>query len=261
MLDSGAWSSYAVPIWDGWTVSSAVLKRDLGGELITQDLMHYLTVERQTLIRPTYTISKHPKMNTEGPPEFMIEYTEFPDTHPSFHQTSLLSAMRSIKETCFEVSTEGFTEEEYANKATAAYIMPDGSTLDVGNERFRMQEVLFTGERKLTETSEGLGHLLSQSIDKCEPHMRKKLLENVVVAGGNTLFPHFTDRLYYELLDLQPKGSKVRVVSHPDHERRYISWIGGSILSSLSAFQTCWITRKEHKEQGASAVDHKCPHF
>ena len=233
------------------------MKTDLGGELITQELMRYLLTERQTQIRPSYTISKHPKLTTtDGPPEFEIEYTEFPSTHPSFHQASLLSTLRPIKETRFEVSSEVFLEEDYQNKEGAAYDMPDGSTLDLGNERFAMQEVLFGGECG----GEGLGQLLAQSIEKCDPAIKKRLLENVVVAGGNTLFPHFTDRLHNELLDLMPKNTKIHLVSAPgEFERRYSSWIGGSILSVLQAFQSTWVSREEYAEYGVSAIERKCP--
>lgn len=256
MLDSGAWSSYAVPIWDGWTVSSAVLRKDLGGEMVTQELMRHLN-ERNVLVHPSYTISKHPILtNTDGPSQFSIEYMEFPQTHPSFHQFSLLSTLRTIKETRFEVSSEVFLDEDYQNKSPVSYIMPDDSTLELGNERFKLQEVLFGGEKE----SEGLGHLLAQAIDKCDLHMKKKLLENVVVCGGNTLFPHFSDRVHNELLDLTPRNTRIRLVSAPEEcERRYSSWLGGSILSVLQAFQTNWVSRKEFAEQGAAALERKCP--
>jgi len=256
VLDSGAWSSYAVPIWEGWTVSSAVLRKDLGGEMVTQELMRLLQ-ERQVPVHPSYTISKHPILpSPDSPPQFSIEYMDFPQTHPSFQQFSLLSTLRTIKETRFEVSSEVFLDEDYQSKPAASYIMPDGSTLDLGNERFKLQEVLFGGEKE----GEGLGQLLSQSIDKCEPHMKKKLLENVVVCGGNTLFPHFTDRIHNELLDLTPRNTRIRLISAPEEsERRYSSWLGGSILSALQAFQANWVSRKDFMEQGVAALERKCP--
>lgn len=225
--------------------------------MITQELMRYLLQERQVPVRPSYTISKQPILTSiEGPAEFSIEYTEFPMTHPSFHQFSLLNTMRTIKETSFEVSSEVFLEDDYLTKPAATYIMPDNSTLDLGNERLKMQEVLFGVEKE----GEGLGHLVAQSVDKCEQHMKKKLLENVVVSGGNTLFPHFTDRVHNELLDLMPRNTRIHLVSAPEEsERRYSSWLGGSILSSLQAFQGNWVSRKEFTEQGVGVLERKCP--
>jgi actin len=38
---------------------------------------------------------------------------------------------------------------------------------------------------------------------------------------------------------------KIKVVAPP--ERKFLVWIGGSILSSLSTFQTMWITKQEYQ--------------
>ena len=48
-------------------------------------------------------------------------------------------------------------------------------------------------------------------------------------------------RLFNEVTTLGGSAVKVRVVAPP--ERKYLVWIGGSILSSLSTFQNMWITR------------------
>ena len=41
-------------------------------------------------------------------------------------------------------------------------------------------------------------------------------------------------------------------------ERKYGSWIGGSILASLSTFEEMWITRQDYEEHGPSIVHTKC---
>ena len=37
-------------------------------------------------------------------------------------------------------------------------------------------------------------------------------------------------------------------------ERKYSVWIGGSILASLSTFQSMWCTKEEYDEAGSSIV-------
>lgn len=49
---------------------------------------------------------------------------------------------------------------------------------------------------------------------------------------------------------------KIKVVAPA--ERKFLVWIGGSILSSLSTFQTMWITKAEYNETGATIVHRKC---
>ena len=42
-------------------------------------------------------------------------------------------------------------------------------------------------------------------------------------------------------------------------ERRFGSWIGGSILASLGSFQQMWISKQEYEEGGKTQVERKCP--
>jgi hypothetical protein len=53
------------------------------------------------------------------------------------------------------------------------------------------------------------------------------------------MFEGFGERLDKELKALFP-GLAVKVVASP--ERKYSTWLGGSILASLSTFSTMWIT-------------------
>ena len=41
-------------------------------------------------------------------------------------------------------------------------------------------------------------------------------------------------------------------------ERKFSVWIGGSILSSLSTFQSMWVSKAEYEEAGPSIVHRKC---
>ena len=75
-------------------------------------------------------------------------------------------------------------------------------------------------------------------------------------GGGNTLFPGFADRLLKELnKSLAQPDAKV----FADSNRRYSAWIGGSILSSLSAFDEMVVTMSDYNEYGPSIIRRKCP--
>lgn len=42
-------------------------------------------------------------------------------------------------------------------------------------------------------------------------------------------------------------------------ERRFATWIGGSILASLGSFQQLWMSKQEYEEHGANLIQRKCP--
>jgi actin-related protein len=59
-----------------------------------------------------------------------------------------------------------------------------------------------------------------------------------------------------ELKALAPSTMNVRIIAPP--ERKYAVWIGGSILSSLTTFESMWISKQEYDEAGPSIVHRKC---
>ena len=66
----------------------------------------------------------------------------------------------------------------------------------------------------------------------------------------------FAERLERELRALVPEHTRVRIVAPP--ERKFLSWIGGSILASLSTFQNQWITQEMYQEYGPSVIHRQC---
>lgn len=42
-------------------------------------------------------------------------------------------------------------------------------------------------------------------------------------------------------------------------ERRFSTWIGGSILASLGSFHQMWMSKAEYSEHGASLIHRKAP--
>jgi len=104
--------------------------------------------------------------------------------------------------------------------------------------------------------SVGLHELVYNSIMKSDIDLRRELWSNIVLSGGNTMFPGFGDRLKKELVELAPHNTKINVISLP--ERKYLTWIGGSILASLATFQCRWIDKLEYDESGPVVVHRKC---
>jgi actin len=94
------------------------------------------------------------------------------------------------------------------------------------------------------------------AISNCDLDVRRSLYENIVLSGGTTMYKGLPERLASELVRKVPAAMKVKVLA--SEERKYSVWIGGSILSSLSTFQTNWITKADYQECGSQIVHRKC---
>ena len=50
-----------------------------------------------------------------------------------------------------------------------------------------------------------------------------------------------------------------KIISHQSNtEKKFASWIGGSILSSLGTFHQLWLSKQEYEENGAKIIERKC---
>lgn len=127
--------------------------------------------------------------------------------------------------------------------------------MTVGSQKYRCPEALFK-PMLVGKEMRSFPELVSNSIALADLDIRKSLYENVVLSGGTTMFPGLAERLSKELGAAAPAAMKVKVIS--SEERKYSVWIGGSILSSLSTFQTSWVTRQDYQEAGAAIVHRKC---
>ena len=222
VVESGDGISQIVPCFEGYPVSNVVGRLDLGGSDLNDYLMKMLAKKRC-----------------------------------SFTTAAQCDFVRDIKEKLCYVASDFEQEMQTAtNNVKKSYKLPDGETITIGgNELFRCPEALFQPSFVGMESA-GIHELCDDTIRQCDRDIHYYLYSNIVLSGGSTMFQGFSDRMVKEITNLAPPTRRIKVTAAP--ERKYYTWIGGSILASLSSFSQSFITKQDYDECGPVIVHHKC---
>ncbi len=154
----------------------------------------------------------------------------------------------------FDLDMYNSTSPKSEEKLPSQYTLPDGTSITIGNERFRCPEALFQ-PYILGMEAPGIHQMAQSSILKCDPDLYRYMYGNVLLSGGSTMFPGTSDRMQRELQSMAPPMT-VKIIAPSD--RKYSVWLGGSILACLSTFKDMWITREDYNECGPLIVHQKC---
>ena len=227
VTDSGDGVTHTVPVYEGFSIPHAVKKNYIAGRAVTAHLVNLLSLEG---------ISE-----TGG-------------------KSAWAQIVRGIKEKCCFVSLDSAADKAKAADSSELqmnYELPDGQTVMINAPRFMGPEAIFNpGLIKEGDETPGMHTMGFESIQDCDIDIRKDLYNNVILSGGTTLYEGLPDRLEKELDAMCPQQNMVKIIASQD--RYYCVWTGGSTLSSLSTFESQWITKDEYEENGAEIVHRKC---
>ncbi|KAF8948243.1 actin family [Linnemannia elongata] len=210
VLDSGDGVTHSVPVYEGFAIPHAIQRVDIAGRDVTEHL--------QLLLRKA---GYH------------------------FHTTAEKEVVRIIKEKTCYLPLFPAKEEKDAGGKYEDFMLPDGNVIKLGAERFRAPEIMFNPEI-IGQEFPGIHQVVVDSISRSDMDLRKSLYSNIVLSGGSTLCKGFGDRLLLEVKKLALKDIKIKISAPP--ERKYSTWIGGSILASLSTFKKMWVSAEEYQE-------------
>ena len=220
VVESGYGVTQSVPIYEGFTVPHSARRQGVAA----QDINTYLIG----------LIAERGNKLSEG---------------------QMYETVENLKEKYLVVNCTRF-EDDSVNMEKK-YVLPDNQTLVIDDEVRRASEISFepsiVGIKRM-----GLIEMVIDSIEKSNPEIKKDIVSNVLLCGGNSLMKGFQERMEEKLSEDLPNELSKSFRLLAGVERKYFCWIGGSILSSMSNFQTMWITKAEFLESGSSIIHKKC---
>jgi len=74
--------------------------------------------------------------------------------------------------------------------------------IDLNFEQHAAPEVLFDTTLIGRDDGQNIQNLVTTSLERCEVDTRKALSQNLILAGGTTMFKGFSQRLHHEIENL-----------------------------------------------------------
>jgi actin-related protein len=216
VVDMGAANIRITPIYKSFVISHAVKFLNLGGNVLDK----FMSTKLEEIGMATKSSSEQ-------------------------------NLVRLLKERACFTSLDFDTDMKNKDKFLKEYALPDSTTIEIGQERFLIPELLFNPTLNSIE-SESIVEGIVNAIESCDIDIRRELLYNIFLTGGTSMIPLFEVRLKHEieeeLVRRERVGQNIRIIASKG--RVYSNWVGGSILSMIPEFQQNWIDRKKYFEDG-----------
>lgn len=150
-----------------------------------------------------------------------------------------------------------FTPEE--NKENKKYVLPDKKNIEINDDFISILKKEI--ENKLFNEEKGnLKSIILKSISSVLLDIKKELINNIFICGGNSLiFNNYFKDLKDSLAKQLVVGTVVKLTTHPSKmERTIASFLGASIISSLNIYKETIVKKEEYEEHGAIIIEKKC---
>eukprot|EP00762_Andalucia_godoyi_P002761 ANDGO_04441.mRNA.1 Actin-related protein 4 len=243
VIDCGHSHTTVTPVIDGYalgksTATSAVEHGAAVSKRLRDAILAKLEsggVAAEEMLRPLYEVKA--KQKGQGVDSVSLAYRQF----------AVNRLVDDAKEGLCAVAKERF--QDLQGVAPKQYELPDGRSIDLGQERVLAVEPFV----------QTIPDLVMDSLGRTDRDHTKDLLGNVVLCGGNASWADLLFRLQLDLGSRTTGAARVKIHGLQANDRRFATWIGGSILSTLGTFQQMWVSRAEYEEHGVSIIHKKCP--
>jgi actin beta/gamma 1 len=147
------------------------------------------------------------------------------------------------KEACYVAGDFKEALQDGARQPPRPYALPSGQTIKLDHERFVAPEVLLKPSW-LDSAYSDIAVGLHREIATFDPEIQAQLYENIVLAGGSSLFPGMKERLHKELSMLVPADTVINLIA-PEN-RQHLAWLEASRLACRPEHERHWTSRDDY---------------
>jgi len=235
IVDSGYSFTYVVPIWDSQKVNRGIKRINVGGKLLTNVLKETVTFRTWVMTDEILLMNHIKEQLCFVSQDFLsdLKICKAKDSTNTIKRNFVLpDGVNSIK---------GYIKKDGEEKK------PEEQVLVMNNERIAIPEILFNPS-DISINQAGIPETIVQAVNSTELELQGLLYSNIILTGGNVLYPGFKERLYKELRAITPSTYPINI-SIPD-DPISTAWFGGTVCASLPNLTKISVTKAEYNENG-----------
>ncbi|RDA95459.1 hypothetical protein CP533_5407 [Ophiocordyceps camponoti-saundersi (nom. inval.)] len=256
VVDSGYSHTTVTPVLRGHAINSAVRRLDVGGKTLTNYLARLVSLRHLDMRNDTYIVNEMKEAACYVSEDFAADLDKCwkgtrGNRRPDYHSSGGIVKDYVLPD--FHTRFKGLLRDHDPTKHPKAGRMAtsDEDVVTLRNERFSVPELLFNPS-DVGIRQPGIPQLILQSLRRLPVGLWPALLANIVVVGGNTLFPGFVDRLRSEVVRRAPDSCVVRVARPPDPIS--CTWRGAANMANHVDMEAVAVTKQEYEELGGALV-------
>lgn len=240
VVDSGFSFTHIAPYCRSKKMKEGIRRINVGGKLLTNHLKEIISYRQLHVMDETHVINQVKEDVCYVSQQFYkdMEIAQMKGEENSVMRDYVLPDFSSIK--------KGFCKPPEEMVYSGKYKTGE-QILRLVNERFAVPEMLFhPSDIGIQEM--GIPEAIVDSIQSLPEEMQPHFYQNIILTGGNTLFPGFRERMESELRSLAPAHLPVSVLL-PSNPITY-SWEGGKLLAHSPDYDEIVVTREDYEENG-----------
>uniref|UniRef100_A0A3Q3JV91 Actin-related protein 6 n=1 Tax=Monopterus albus TaxID=43700 RepID=A0A3Q3JV91_MONAL len=250
VVDTGFSFTHIAPYCRSKKMKEGIHRINVGGKLLTNHLKEIISYRQLHVMDETHVINQVKEDVCYVSQHFYkdMEIAQLKGEENTVMRDYVLPDFSSIK--------KGFCKPREEMVYNGKYKTGE-QILRLANERFAVPEMLFhPSDIGIQEMGipEAIVHSIQRS-SKIQALMQPHFYQNIVLTGGNTLFPGFRERLEADLRSLVPAHLPVSVLL-PANPICY-AWEGGKLLAHNPDYDEMVVTREDYEENGHCICEEK----
>ncbi|EER06296.1 actin, putative [Perkinsus marinus ATCC 50983] len=284
VLDVGASMVSCVPVMDGFVMQRPSVEYPVGGDTLDAFLLERLLGPRS--LRDLHSVPS--AMRLQRVRDVKHSYCARLATSPmkpkqiqaifgtlSGRNSPSPSPLSSPRSTCAGFNLPDGTDlaslrppQDFARALPELLFDPSGFTSAANRLSSHVPRGVVPGTSLLPPVNlagfRGLPKMVMEVVPQIDVDVRQRVCASITITGGQSCIENLPQRLRQCLgpnsggdtgVSSIPSLARVRLLAaETQAERRASSWLGASILGSLSSFQHLMVTKKEWAEKGASRL-------